>query len=227
MCAFPPGSGADVLVRYFAEQLRPVAKRTVIVENRVGAGGNIAVEYVARSKPDGYTVFVHAASSVASLMRLYKNPPVDVGKAIQVAATINRQPFMTVVSAKSPYQTLAELTAAMKLKGDKASYAASAPNGRIMDELYKVATGVAAVEVNYRSAPESLNDLMSGAVDFGMQDPVFSTAQSRENLLRILAVSSGDRLQDNPEFPTMRELGAPMDLTGWWLSWCRAGRRSR
>jgi tripartite-type tricarboxylate transporter receptor subunit TctC len=82
ICAFPPGSGADVLVRFFAEQLRPVANRTIIVENKSGAGGNIAIEYVARSKPDGYTVFVHAGSAVAAGMHLYKKPPVDVAKAI-------------------------------------------------------------------------------------------------------------------------------------------------
>ena len=66
ICAFPPGSGADVLVRFFAEQLRPIANRTIIVENRAGAGGNIATEHVARAKPDGYTIFVHAGSAVAA-----------------------------------------------------------------------------------------------------------------------------------------------------------------
>ena len=216
VCAFPPGSGADVLVRFFAEQLRPIAKRTIIVENRSGAGGNIAIEYVARSKPDGYTIFVHAGSAVAAGMHLYKNPPVDVGKAITIAATINRQPFMLVVDAKSPYKTVADLTAAMKQKGDKASYAAAAPTGRIMGELYKQAAGLKAVEVNYKTAPDSLNDMLSGAVDYGMHDPVFSLAQARENRLRILAVSTGKRLDANPDMPTMAELGVPMDLTGWW-----------
>jgi tripartite-type tricarboxylate transporter receptor subunit TctC len=65
VCAFPPGSGADVLVRHFAEKLRPIAGRTVIVENKSGAGGNIATEYVARAKPDGYTIYVHAGTAVA------------------------------------------------------------------------------------------------------------------------------------------------------------------
>ncbi len=165
ICAFPPGSGADVLVRFFAEQLRPIANRTIIVENRSGAGGNIAIEYVARSKPDGYTIFVHAGSAVAAGMHLYKNPPVDVGKAITIAATINRQPFMLVVDAKSPYKTVADLTAAMKQKGEKASYAAAAPTGRIMGEIYKLRAGLKAVEVNYKTAPDSLNDMLSGAVD--------------------------------------------------------------
>jgi tripartite-type tricarboxylate transporter receptor subunit TctC len=217
ICAFPPGSGADVLVRFFAEQLRPIANRTIIVENRSGAGGNIAIEHVARSKPDGYTVFVHAGSAVAAGMHLYKNPPVDVGKAITIAATINRQPFMLVVDAKSPYKTVADLTAAMKQKGDKASYAAAAPTGRIMGEIYKQTLGLKAVEVNYKTAPDSINDMLSGAVDYGMHDPVFSLAQAREGRLRILAHSSGQRLQAIPEIPTMAESGVPgMDLTSWW-----------
>ena len=223
ICAFPAGSGADVLVRYFAEKLRTVVGRTVIVENKVGAGGNIAVEFVARSKPDGYTIFVHAATAVALSMYLVKNPPVDVGKAIEVAATINRQPFMLVVDAKSPYKTVAELTAAMKAKGDKATYASAAPTGTIMGEIYKNATGVKAVEVVYKTAPDSLNEILSGKIDYGMHDPVFSLAQAREGRLRILAVSTGTRLAASADLPTMTEVGIPMDLTGWWAAMVPAG----
>src|SRR5262247_426439 len=157
ICAFPPGSGADVLVRYFAEKLRPLAARTVIVENKAGAGGNIATEYVAKSKPDGYTIFVHAGTAVAANQSLFKKPPVDVAKAIRVVATINRQPWMLVVDAKSPYKTVADLTAAMKPKGDKATYATAAPTGTIMGEIYKDVTGIKAIEVNYKTAPDSIN----------------------------------------------------------------------
>lgn len=219
ICAFPPGSGADVLVRYFAEKVRPLTGKNIIVENKAGAGGNIAQEYVGRSKPDGYTVFVHAGSAVAANRWMVKQPAfTDIGKAIQVAATINRQPFMLVVDTKSPYQTVAELTEAMKKKGDRATYASAAPTGTIMGELYKVATGVKAVEVNYKTAPDSLNDLASGNVDYGMHDPVFSLAQQREGRLRILAVSTGERLQASSELKTMAEQGIPMDLTGWWAA---------
>lgn len=223
VCAFPAGSGADVLVRYFAEKLRPLVKQTIIVENKAGAGGNIAAEYVSRAKPDGHTIFVHAATAVAANMSLFKNPPVDVGKTIQVAATINRQPFMLVVDAKSPYKTVADLTAAMKKKGENASYATAAPTGRIMGEIYKNVMGLKAVEVNYRSAPDSLNELTSGKIDFGMHDPVFSLAQQREGRLRILAVSTGERLAAIPDFPTMTESGIKMDLTGWWAAMVPAG----
>ena len=223
ICAFPAGSGADVLVRYFGEKLRPVANRTVIVENKSGAGGNIAMEYVARSKPDGYTIFVHAATAVAANQHLFKKPPIDADKAIQIAASINRQPFMLVVDAKSPYKTVAELTEAMKKKGDKATYATAAPTGTIMGEIYKDVTKINAVEVNYKTAPDSLNELLSGKVDYGMHDPVFSLAQQREGRLRILAVSTATRLAANPDMPTMTESGVPMDLTGWWAAMVPSG----
>ncbi|HWL05835.1 MAG TPA: tripartite tricarboxylate transporter substrate binding protein [Xanthobacteraceae bacterium] len=219
ICAFPPGSGADVLVRYFAEKVRPLTGRNIVVENRAGAGGNIAMQFVSRAKPDGYTIFVHAGSSIASNMHLYKTPPFpDAGKAIQVAATINRQPFMMVVDAKTPYKTVADVTAAMKPLGEKATYGSAAPTGTVMGELYKIRTGVNAVEVVYKSAPDGLNDMASGSVQFGFHDPVFSLAQQREGRLRILGVSTGERLQASPDLPTMKEQGIDMDLTGWWAA---------
>src|SRR5262245_40374942 len=223
ICAFPAGSGADVLVRYFAEKLRPLVNRTVIVENKAGAGGNIAQEYVAKSKPDGHTIFVHAATAVAANQHLFRKPPVDAAKAFQIAATCNRQPWMLVVDAKSPYQTVADLTAAMKAKGDKATYATAAPTGRIMGEIYKNATGITAVEVNYKTAPDSLNEMTSGKVDYGLHDPVFSLSQQREGRLRILAVSTATRLQASADLPTMTEIGIPMDLTGWWAAMVPSG----
>ena len=223
VCAFPPGSGADVIVRFFGEKLRPIANRTIIVENKSGAGGNIATEYAARAKPDGYTIYVHAASGVAANVYLFKNQPVDVSKTIQIAATINQQPFMLVVDAKSPYKTVAELTAAMKQKGAKASYATSAPTGTVMGEIYKARTGVQAVEINYKNASDSLNEMLSGKTDYGMMDPQYSLAQAREKRLRVLAVSTAKRLQANPEFPTMTESGVPMELTGWWAAMVPTG----
>jgi tripartite-type tricarboxylate transporter receptor subunit TctC len=223
ICAFPPGSGADVLVRYFAESVQKISGRTIIVENKSGAAGLIATEYAMRAKPDGYTIFVHAGSGVANVPALYKNPPIDVAKTVQVAATINRQPFMIMVDAKSPFKTLAELTDAMKKKGDKASYGVAATTGTVMAEIYKARTGIQAVEVNYKTAPDSLNDQLSGRLDFSSQDPVYALAQQREGRLRILGVSTGKRLDAIPEFPTMSEQGVEMDLTGWWAAMVPTG----
>ena len=144
ICGFPPGSGADVFVRYFADKLRPIAGRTVVVENKVGAASNIATEYVARSKPDGHTLYPFAGTTVAASMHLFKNPPVDVGKAIRVAATTSNLAFMLVVDAKSPHKSVAELTAAVKQKGSRASYAVAANPGRIMGAIYKDTAGLEA-----------------------------------------------------------------------------------
>jgi tripartite-type tricarboxylate transporter receptor subunit TctC len=216
ICGFPPGSGADVFVRYFGEKLRPVAGRTVVVENKVGANSNIATEYVARSKPDGYTLYPFAGTTVAATMHLFKNPPVDVGKSITVAATTSNLAFMLVVDAKSPYQNVADLTAAMKKKGASASYAVAANPGIIMGALYKNAAGLEAVEVLYKNAIDSLNEIQSGKLDYGMHDPIFALAQAREGRLRILGVSTGKRLQSAPDLPTMAEQGVPMNLELWW-----------
>ena len=213
---FPPGSGADVLTRFFAEKLRPIANRTIIVENKVGAAGAIAIKYSALAKPDGYTMYLSAASATAAQMHLFKTPPVDVIKSFQIAATLNRQAFMIVVDAKSPYKSIAELTEAMKKKGKDATWASAATSGIVLGELYKAKTGIEAVEVRYKDASNSLNDMLSGRVDYGSHDPVFSLAQSREGRLRILAHSAGKRLDAIPDIPTMTESGVPMDLTGWW-----------
>jgi tripartite-type tricarboxylate transporter receptor subunit TctC len=216
ICGFPAGSGADVLVRYFGEKVRQIANRTIIVENKVGAAGNIAAVYTARAKPDGYTVYVHAASAIAANMHLFKAPPIDAGKDLQIAAAINKQPFMVIVHANSPHKTLAELTEAMKKKGDKASYAQSNTSGKVIGELYKQATGVQAMEIPYRTANDSLNDFASDRLDYGMMDPVFALSQARAGRLRMLAVSTAQRMQAVPELPTMTEAGVPgVELLSW------------
>jgi tripartite-type tricarboxylate transporter receptor subunit TctC len=213
---FPPGSGADVFVRFFAEKLRPLAGRTVIVENKPGAASNIATQYVAKSKPDGHTLYPFAGTTVAASMHFFKKPPVDVGKELRVVATINRQPWMLMVDANSPYKTVADLTAAMKKKGKDANYAVAANPGRIMGAIYKDKAGLEATEVQYRSGPDSLNEMLNGKIDYGLHDPVFAMAQERAGRLRNLAVSTAQRVGAAPHIPTMTESGIPMNLELWW-----------
>jgi tripartite-type tricarboxylate transporter receptor subunit TctC len=216
--AFPPGSGADVLVRYVAEKLRPITNRTVIVENKPGAGGNIATEYVARSKPDGYTILVHSANTLASNAHLIRNNPVDVKKQIRVAATLNRLAFVLVVDPKRPFNSVAELTAYAKTQGDKGTVAVVGNGSIIMCSIYKEHAGLASVDVAYKVGQDMLNDLASGRVDFSCLDPIFALSQQREGRVRILAIASGERMASSPEIPTMTELGYPMDLIGWFAT---------
>jgi hypothetical protein len=100
---------------------------------------------------------------VSNIPALYKAPPIDVTKALEVAGTINRQPFMIVVDAKSPYKTLAQLTEAMKKKGYKATYGVAVTTGTVMGEIYKARIGIKAVEVNYKTASDSLTISCPGA----------------------------------------------------------------
>ena len=223
ICAFPAGSGADVIVRWYAEKLRPIFNKPVLVENRVGAIGNLATEYLARSKPDGYTIYVHGASAVAANMHLFRNPTVDAAKAITVAATINKQATMFCVDPSKPWKSVAEVTAFARERKEKATYATTNPLGKVMGAIYKETNKLEAVEVVYRTAVDSLNDLKSGAIDYAMFDNIFGAAQSREGRVRILAVSSKDRLQANPDLPTMTELGTPMNVLGWFAAMVPTG----
>jgi tripartite-type tricarboxylate transporter receptor subunit TctC len=216
ICGFPPGSGADVFVRYFADKLRPLAGRTVIVENKPGAASNIATEYVAKSKPDGHTIYPFAVTTVAASMHLFKKPPVDVGTALRAVASTSNLAFVLTVGANSPHKTVAELTAAMKQKGSAANYAVAANPGRIMGAIYKDKMGLGATEVQYRAAPDSLNEMENGRMDYGLHDPVFVLAQVRAGRLRPLAVSTAQRLGAAPDIPTMTESGIPMNLALWW-----------
>ena len=216
ICGFPPGSGADIFVRFFAEKVRVISGRNTIVENKPGANSNIATEYVARSKADGHILYPFAGTTVAATMALFKNPPVDVGKTLRVAATTSNLAFMLMVDVKSPYKSVQELTAAMKKKGASATYAVAANPGIIMGAIYKKETGVEAVDVLYKNAIDSLNELTSGKLDFAIHDPIFGLAQEREGRLRMLAVSTSERLQAAPHIPTMKEQGVPMDLNLWW-----------
>jgi tripartite-type tricarboxylate transporter receptor subunit TctC len=216
---FPPGSGSDVLVRYLGKELGDLAGTTVIVENKTGAAGNIGAEYVAKSKPDGYTVYVHAASSIAANMHLFKNPPIDVARDLQIAATINQQAFMLIVPASSPYKSVQELVKGMEEKGDTGNYAISNTTGRVMGRLFVDATGIRTEAVSYQTDLDVVNDMKSGTIDFAMMNPVFSLAQARAGEARILAVSTPERLKAAPEYPTFGEAGYPSLVM---LSWFAA-----
>jgi tripartite-type tricarboxylate transporter receptor subunit TctC len=220
---FAPGSGPDIITRFLAEKMRPHLNRTIIVENKVGAGGNIATEYVARAKPDGYTIYITGGGALAASGYLFKNPPVDVSKAFDVVATLARQPTLLVVGPKSPHTTLAELTASIKAKGEQASYGTAFPTARVLGALYRDSAGAKAVEVQYRTSAEWINDLTSGAIDFAFIDSASGATHAREGRLRILAVTTGQRSSALPEYPTFKELGYDIEMPGWWAAFAPAG----
>jgi tripartite-type tricarboxylate transporter receptor subunit TctC len=198
--------------------MRPLLGKPVVVENRAGALGNIATEYTAKSKPDGHTIYLAAPSTLAANQHLLKNPSVDIINELRIVATINKQPLMVAVHTTSPYKTLADLTAAMKAKGDKASYAYASPSAKVVGALYNQKAGLQAADVAYRTGADYFNDLASGQIDFAIPDNVTAVTQEKAGRMRILAVSTGERLQAAPQLPTMTELGYPMNLVSWWAA---------
>lgn len=223
VCGFAAGSGADVIVRFFAEKIRQSAKRSAIVENRVGALGNIATEYTARSKPDGYTILITGGTALAATHNMLKQPTFDVGDALQPIGTINRQPVMIAVRTDAPWKNLKELADAMKQKGDKGSYATANSSARVVGALFKQKAGLDTVEVQYRTGADYLNDLASGNVDFGIPDNVMAVAQEKAGRLRVLGVSTPQRMQAAPDYPTMIEQGFDVNLSGWFAAFVAAG----
>lgn len=215
--AFPAGSGADVFVRFFAERMKPFLNATMVVENKVGAAGLLATQFVAKARPDGYTIFIHAPSAVAGNMSLFQNPGYDATRDLDVLATVAKVPFTVSVGGQQPWKTLPELIEHVRKRGDAASFAVTAPTGQVAGAMMKQLLGLKAVEVSYRTAADSMSDLLAGAIDYAMYDPIFAFPFHRSGKIRILAISSLERMKTAPDMPTMHEQGVKgVDVVGWW-----------
>jgi len=225
VCAFVAGSGADIVHRYFADKLRVVTGGApIIVENKPGASGNLAHAYVANSKPDGYTVYPVGGSTLASSVHLFKQPPIDPMKDLEPINTLLKQPWLLTVAGISPFKTVQEVTAHLKQKKDKASYSTATVPGTTMGEMYKAIAGLQMVQVNYKTAGDSLNDLMNGTLDVAFVDPAYALREQINGRLRILAVSTAERTRAMSDVPTMTEGGVPgMDIVVWWATMVPAG----
>jgi tripartite-type tricarboxylate transporter receptor subunit TctC len=221
---FAAGSGADVYARYFANKLSQVSKATVIVENKPGANSAIATEHVARARPDGYTIFIGGSDSFGAPLYIFKKPSTDPRKDFIYVSPLVSQGFILTVTADKPFKTVADLTAYLKEKGDKASFPTTNNPALILSEAYKKSAGLNAVQVGYRTSADFLNDMMSGRLDFVWADPVFGLARIRDGKFKPLAISTGKRISAIPEIPTAKEAGiADIDMNLWWVTAVPAG----
>lgn len=218
ICNFSVGSGADIVVRYFSDRLAKIAGKPVIVENKTGAQGSIATEYVAHSKADGYTIMITPASSTLAAARyMFKQLRFDPDKDFTPVTTLARLSFAIAIDAKSPIRSIAELTEHLKKKPGHGHYATGSNTGQVTGELYKEMAGLSTTYVPYKETMTALTDTISGEVDFMTYDVTFLVPQARAGRLRILAVTSAARLATLPDVPTMLESGFPgYDLSPWW-----------
>jgi len=219
---FAPGSGPDVIARFVMEKMRPHLK-SVVIENKPGAGGNIASEYIARAKPDGYTLYLTGGSALAASGSLFKKLPFDVIDDFEMVATLSRQPTLMVVGQNAPYKDIAGLTKGLKDKGAKASYGTAFPTARVLGKIYTDTIGAPAVEVQYRTSADWINDLNAGHIDFGIIDAASGATHAKNGRFRIVAVGTAERSAAMPEYPTLKSQGVDVDLPGWWCVYAPKG----
>ncbi|HVG50691.1 MAG TPA: tripartite tricarboxylate transporter substrate binding protein [Xanthobacteraceae bacterium] len=213
----PPGTGMDIMIRYYSTKLSELAGKPVIVENKPGAQGNIATEYVVRAKPDGYTIMLTPASAtLAAAVSFFKKLPFDPVNDLKPVVSLSSLGFVICVSGNSSSKSIAELTTALKAKPGNGTFGTVSNTGIIAAELYKTRAGLETNQVLYRGFPDSLNDLVNGQIDFITTDPTGAAGPIQSGRLRALAVTSVTRLASLPDIPTMIEAGfADFDLTPW------------
>jgi tripartite-type tricarboxylate transporter receptor subunit TctC len=217
ICNFTAGSGADIVVRYYSDKLSKLAGKPVIVENRPGAQGLVATDYVAKSKPDGYTILITPASStLATAPHIFKQVPFDPLKDFAPVTTLNSLAFTIVVDAAKPYRTIDDLLAALREKRDNGFYGTQSNSGQVTGELLKQMRGLKTVYVPYKATGDALASLLGGDVDFLTVDATWASTM-HPHKIRILAVTSAKRSGAFPDIPTLAELGFPgFDITPWW-----------
>lgn len=213
---YPPGSGIEAVARFLADGLRERTGHPVIVENKPGAIGNIAAQYVARAAPDGYTVLYTPNSTHAANIHLYKNIGFDPVKDFAPVTTTVTHGFMLAVNATSPVNSVAELTSYIKARPGKLAYGSGSATGLVSAALYRSMAKLDVLHVPYKGMPQAYVDLFGERLDFLFADVPVGVPFLRSGKLKGLAVSSATRASAAPEVPTMAESGFPgFDLSAW------------
>jgi tripartite-type tricarboxylate transporter receptor subunit TctC len=214
-CPIAAGGGIDATARILAAQLSNIWRQQVVVENKTGASGNLAAEFVARSDPDGYTIYI-ATFPYAANPYLYASLGYDPAADFAPVTLIGLYPLVMVVPNSSPAHSVGEFIAYAKTK--KLSFASSGHGTslHLAAELFQRKAGIAMTHVPYRGAGPAFNDLIPGRVDVMINFTSSSLPLVRQGQMRALAVTTAQRLSVAPELPTMAEAGvAGMEVSSW------------
>ena len=217
VCNFAPGSGADIIVRYYSDKLAKLAGKPVIVENKPGAQGLLATDYVAKSRPDGYTLLITPASStLATAPHIFKQIPFDPLRDLAPVATINSLAFVIAVDAAGPIRTVDQLIATLRSKPGNGFYGTQSNTGQVAAELFKSMAGLTTVYVPFKITGDAFSSLLTGNIDFMSVDATWALTQ-HPHKVRIIAVTSAKRSGALPDVPTLAELGfKDFDIAPWW-----------
>jgi tripartite-type tricarboxylate transporter receptor subunit TctC len=215
---WPAGGAVDVLCRILAAKLTDRLGKTVVVENRPGAGSVLGVSAAARAAPDGYTLAMAGSASLATGVTIYKKLPYDPTKDFTPIALITRIPFVLVVTPSLPVRSVAELIQLARDRPGHLSYAsggAGSPH-HLYTELLKSMAGIEMTHVPYKGSAPALSDVAAGHIPLMLGDVVASLPLAREGKVRALGVSSLARVPSAPEIPTIAETAVPgFQGVGW------------
>jgi len=204
---FPPGSGADLGARYYAEQLARLSGAAVTVRNIPGGNGFIAVSTVLRAEPDGHSVLIGANSVFVMNGVQFKKLPYDPVSDFAMVGMLNRAPALLAVPGNSPHQSLKSfLDAARRAPGELNSGYGATSYRMFAAQLYHLA-GVKVNQAPFKGASEVATSLASNVLDAGFLDPASASGLAQSNRIRILAVASDTRSAQLPEVPTFKDFG--------------------
>ena len=205
---FTPGGGVDINARLLAPRLAEILGQPVIVDNKPGAGTNIANEFVAKSAPDGYTLLFNSPA-VAINMSLSKNPPYDALRDFVGVSVFSESTNILVVPASLPAKSLKELVALARAQPGTLNYssAGTGTTQHLAAELFKLRTGTSVVHVPYKGSAPSIAALLAGQVQMSFINPLAIGPHVKSGRLRALAVAGARRAEPMPDVPTMKEAG--------------------
>jgi tripartite-type tricarboxylate transporter receptor subunit TctC len=213
---FPTGAGTDIFARLLAEPLGKALGQTIVVDNRSGAGGNIGSEFVARARPDGYTLLIGTAGTHAINASLYKQLNFDVVKDFEPVALLVDVPNVLIANPKvlPDIKSCADLLAAAKKEPGKLNYASTGngASGHLAGAQFAQGAGIDIVHVPYRGTPPAMNAMMSGEAQIMFQQSIPIMGQLRAGTFRPLAITTAARVAALPDVPTVAEA---CGLPGW------------
>ncbi len=216
MVGFAAGQAIDILARLIGQSVSERLGQQFIVENRPGAGGNIAVDVVVRAPPDGYTLLVIGANNAIN-STLYEKLTFDFARDIVPVASIYRVTQVMVVNPSFPAKTIPEFIAYAKANPGKINFASASTGSvaHVTGELFKMMTGINMQHVPYRGAPPALTDLIAGQVDVMFDNLPSSIEHIRAGRLRPLGVSSKARWDGLPDVPTIGDTVPGFETSAW------------
>ena len=213
---FAAGGGNDIFARLVGEKLSQLLGQSVVVENKPGAGGRLAPEYVTQQLPDGYTLFVGPSGAMAIAAAIYPDLKYSPLQSFVPIAMIANFPLIMVVGADNPANTVKEFVAWMKEHPDKANYASSSTAFTITTELLKLKSGMPGTMIPYKSSNEMNLSVIQGQTALAIADGPPTVPQVKAGKVKALAVTGAERSPLLPDVPTMAEAGYPdVDVQLW------------